>query len=155
MRHHRSLRRRRGAAAVEFAFVGPVVLLLVIGLLVGGMGVFRYQSVAHLAREASRFAAVHGGLYEREMEQPAADEESVKNFVLSSASALDPKKVECEVRWLYPDKMPLRADPDSEPPGQRILVNKVTVTVRYEWLPEAFLIGPIPLSSTSEMPISY
>ncbi len=33
--------------------------------------------------------------------------------------------------------------------------NTVSVTVSYQWLPELYLTGPITLSSTSVMPISY
>jgi Flp pilus assembly protein TadG len=55
--------RRPGAVLVETAVVLPVVLLLLLGLLVGGMGVVRYQEVAHLAREGARYASTHAGRY--------------------------------------------------------------------------------------------
>src|ERR1700757_4990277 len=58
LRRHR---RRHGATLVEGAIVYPFVLLLTIGLTVVGMGVFRYQQVAALAREGARYASVHGG----------------------------------------------------------------------------------------------
>src|SRR4051794_3955305 len=53
--------RRRGTTAVEAAIVYPVVLLLTLGVVIVGLGVFRYQQVANLAREGARYAAVHGG----------------------------------------------------------------------------------------------
>ena len=56
----RRLQRRRGAALVETAFVFPVLIVLMIGLIVGALGVFRYQEVASLAREGSRYASLHG-----------------------------------------------------------------------------------------------
>ena len=52
--------RRRGAAAVEFAAVAPVLILLLFGTVVGGLGIFRYHQVATLAREAARYASVRG-----------------------------------------------------------------------------------------------
>src|SRR6266404_7733612 len=55
---------RPGATVVEFAVVAPVTFLLILGLIVGGLGVFRYQEVAHLAREATRYASTHGGQYQ-------------------------------------------------------------------------------------------
>jgi Flp pilus assembly protein TadG len=58
--------RRRGAHLVECAFVFSILMVLMIGLLVCSMGVFRYQQVAYLAREAARYAAVHGGQYQQE-----------------------------------------------------------------------------------------
>src|SRR5438132_4562168 len=69
MRLENLTRRRRGTTLVEAAIVIPVTLFVVFGLVVGGVGVFRYQQVAHLAREAARFAAVHGGLYAQENAQ--------------------------------------------------------------------------------------
>ena len=35
--------KRPGAAVVEMAIVLPVMLLLVFALIIGGMGIFRYQ----------------------------------------------------------------------------------------------------------------
>jgi len=63
MLHRSRLRRRLGATILECAIVYPITFFLIFGLLVGGMGIFRYQEVAHLARECARFAATHGGLY--------------------------------------------------------------------------------------------
>ena len=56
---------RRGATSVEFAIVASTVLLLLIGLIVGALGVFRYQEIARLAREGARYAAVRGEAYAR------------------------------------------------------------------------------------------
>jgi Flp pilus assembly protein TadG len=58
----RSSRRRQGGQALaEFALVVPVLMLIVIGTLDVGRAVFAYDSVANAAREAARFAIVHGG----------------------------------------------------------------------------------------------
>ena len=46
----------RGAAtAVECAFILPVTFFLMFGLVVGAMGVFRYQEVCTLARDGARY----------------------------------------------------------------------------------------------------
>src|SRR6516225_4484419 len=58
--------RRSGTTIVESAIVYPVLLLLLIGLMVGGLGVFDYEQVAYAAREAARFASVHAGQYQRD-----------------------------------------------------------------------------------------
>src|SRR5947209_1409958 len=51
----------RGAAtAVECAFILPITLFLLFGLVVGSMGVFRYQEVATLARAGARYGSTHG-----------------------------------------------------------------------------------------------
>ena len=63
---------RRGAAAVEFAVISPVVFFFLIALVVGAFGVFRYQMVSSLAREAARYASVRGYKYSQVTGQPAA-----------------------------------------------------------------------------------
>src|SRR5262245_37729382 len=59
--------RRRGAVLVESAVVFPVFMILLLGLIVGGMGIFRYQQVAWLAREGARYASVRGADYKKEV----------------------------------------------------------------------------------------
>jgi Flp pilus assembly protein TadG len=52
--------RRRGTSAVEFALVAPILFMLLVGLMIGGLEVFRYQQVATLTRDCARYASVHG-----------------------------------------------------------------------------------------------
>src|SRR5438874_7743818 len=61
-----SPRQRLGALAVECAFVYPVTFFLLLGLVIGGMGIFRYQETAALARAGARYAATHGFQYRRD-----------------------------------------------------------------------------------------
>jgi len=131
--------RRRGAASVEFAIVSSTVLLLLIGLIVGALGVFRYQAVARLAREGARYAAVHGTYYSQTTGRPAATATDVyQNAILPAAVALTPARLSADVTW----------SPDNRPGG------KVTVTVRYQWVSEAYF-GTMTLSSTATMPVTY
>jgi hypothetical protein len=53
--------RERGQALVEFAFILPVTLVLLIALVDIGRVVWASDAVANAAAEAARFAAVHGG----------------------------------------------------------------------------------------------
>jgi Flp pilus assembly protein TadG len=130
---------RHGATTVEFAVVSSVVLLLLIGLIVGALGVFRYQEVGRLAREGARFAAVRGEAYSRATGRPSATSNDVmQKAILPNAVALDPTKLSADVTW----------NPDKQPGSQ------VTVTVRYQWLPEAYF-KPVTLSSTATMPVVY
>jgi Flp pilus assembly protein TadG len=168
----RHFRRCRGAAAVEFAVVAPVVLLFIFGLIVGGLGVFRYQEVAHLAREGARYASTHGGMYQQQgiAQQtgvPAvATSSDLSSYLATKMVLLDPSSLQVGVSWVdrsgapitySPVNMPIyvNVDPNLIPPGQQIIENNVRVTVTYQWLPEVFAFGPITLSSTSEMPMSY
>ena len=91
---------RRAASLVEFAFVAPLTFLLLLGLVIGGMGVVRYQQVAWLAREASRWASVHGAQYARETGNPAATANDVYQQVIAQeATALDLSKLSYSVTW--------------------------------------------------------
>jgi TadE-like protein len=59
------LPRRRGGQSgqglVEFAFVLPVFMALLLGMVDLGRGIWANNSVANAAREAARYATVHGG----------------------------------------------------------------------------------------------
>jgi Flp pilus assembly protein TadG len=48
---------QRGAVIVEFALVLPLLMMLVLGMVTAGIALDRGQSLAHGAREASRFGA--------------------------------------------------------------------------------------------------
>lgn len=131
--------RRRGASLVEFAFVAPVFFLLVIGLVVGGVGVFRYQQVASLAREGARYASVRGSKYQQVTGNPAATPADVyNNAILPGSVALDPAQLSSSVTW----------SPDNKQGST------VSVQVTYRWIPEAFL-GGVTLGSTSTVSMSY
>jgi hypothetical protein len=49
---------------------------------------------------------------------------------------------------------PTSYNPNSTPPGEP-QQNTVSVTVSYTWMPEMYLAGPITLTSTSTMPMSF
>src|SRR3954447_24481034 len=63
MRLRRPDGHRAGATLIESAIVYPSLFLIVLAIIVGGMGVFRYQEVAKLSRLAARYASVHGSQY--------------------------------------------------------------------------------------------
>jgi Flp pilus assembly protein TadG len=69
-------RKSRGQGLAEFALVLPVFLAMLIGMVDLGRAVWANNSVANAAREAARFAAVHGG----------SCEELVAGSVCSSAN---------------------------------------------------------------------
>lgn len=142
---------RRGATLVESAFVLSVLFFLLLSVVVGGYGVLRYQQLAMLAREGARYAAVHGGQYAQETGNTAATAADVyKNAILPYAVNLDPAHLSYAVTW-DTDNMPYHTTADYEKP----VANTVTVTVRYAWVPELYLVGPITLTSTSTMTMSY
>ena len=50
-----------GQGLVEFALVLPVFMVILIGMVDLGRAIWANNSVANSAREAARFASVHGG----------------------------------------------------------------------------------------------
>jgi Flp pilus assembly protein TadG len=149
--HHVGGKRRRGATTVEFAFVAPIMFFTILATIIGSLGVSRYQQVASLAREASRWASVHGSEYQQETGQPAATAEDIFNqAVLPSAVGLSPDALSYEVTWDR-SNIPLEVDEDVQNP----FGNTVTVTVSYQWFPEVYLVGPINLTSSSTDQVRY
>jgi Flp pilus assembly protein TadG len=83
--------RREGAAAVEFALVGPLLILLLIGIVVYGGWFLMAQSVQALASEGARAAV--GGL-------DAVERDALARREVTAAVrgvALDPDRTTIEV----------------------------------------------------------
>ncbi|HXG12772.1 MAG TPA: TadE/TadG family type IV pilus assembly protein [Gemmataceae bacterium] len=142
---------RRGATVVENAIVLPFTFFLIFALVVGSMGIFRYQEVSSLAREGARYASTHGYQYRKDAGLPMGTPEEWKKDIYDNAIAprmvaLDPSRLSVSVSW--PDVVNQPGKPDNWPGS------KVDVTVSYDWFPEMYLIGPIRLTSTSSMPIT-
>ncbi len=132
---------RSGSTAVEAAVVLPVLFIFMFGLIVGGMGVFRYEEVAMLAREGSRWASVHGATWQSDTGGTAVTADDVYNNAMKPLSvALDSSKLTYSVTY----------NPDRTSP-----TSTVTVTVNFQWFPEAYLVGPINLSCTSTRLMAY
>lgn len=85
------LRTREGAAAVEFALVGPILILLLIGIVVYGGWFLTAQTVQAVASEGARAAV--GGL-------DAAERETLARGEVATAVrgvALDPRRTSVQV----------------------------------------------------------
>lgn len=143
---------RRGASIVEFALVAPLAILILVGLIVSGLGIFRYIEIAALAREASRWASVRGGDFQTETNRGALTAKEVyDNVIAPRGVALDMSQLTYTVTW-----------PNGQSPYRTRVVNgsvvpvrnTVKVTIRYQWAPEAYL-GVGMLSSTSESVIEH
>jgi Flp pilus assembly protein TadG len=145
---------RRGATAVEAAFVLPVVFMFIFGMVVIGLGIYRYQQVAALAREGARYASVHGTQYAAETGNTAATAANIyDSAILPLAVGLSANQLNYSVSWNTTNS-PTSYNPNSIPPGAPIN-NTVSVTVSFNWIPELYIAGPINLTSTSTMPMSY
>jgi Flp pilus assembly protein TadG len=144
---------RRGATLVEVAIVLPVTFFLVIGLVVGVLGVFRYQEVASVTRAAGRYASTHGAQYRKDAGLATGTATDWKadinaNAVQPALVLLDPNLLTLQTNW--PDVINLPGKPDNWPSSTAM----VTITITYQWIPELYLVGPYYLSSTSCVVIS-
>jgi Flp pilus assembly protein TadG len=147
-RRHRPCR-RRGANLVEAAIVYPVVLLLLLGVIVVGLGMFRYNQVAELAREGARWASVRGAQYSSDTGNAAATSTEVGNYVKGLAAGLDPNSLTVTTTWNTSNAL-------THTSGNLTIKNTVSVTVSYPWIPEAFFGGAtLTMQSTSVMTMNY
>lgn len=53
--------RERGQALLEFALILPIFVVAILGMIDIGRAIWANNAVANAAREAARYAAVHGG----------------------------------------------------------------------------------------------
>lgn len=144
--------RRRGAIALENAVVLPVLSSLLLGVIVLGLGVYRYQEMAYLC-EGARWASVHGTQYASDTGNAAATDDDVyTNAIQPRMTCLDPTQFSYAVTWST-SNAPYHTTIDSNNNLVKS-ANTVTVAVSYNWVPEAFL-GGVTLKSTSVMPMSY
>jgi hypothetical protein len=144
--------------------------MFMLGMTLVGVGVFRYQQVAELAREGARYASVHGSQYASDTGNAAAAASDIyTNAISPKAVGLDPNSLSYTVQWGTASsgsmqwtswdssgKTPTSANPNSSPPGAPI-TNVVKVTVTYTWSPYVYKVGSLGLSSSSSstMPMSY
>jgi len=124
-------KKRRGAAAVEFAVVAPVFLLLVFGMIEYGRMVMVQQVITNASREGARVAVLDGS--------ENADVQTIVNQYLSSGSITGAT---------------ITVTPTN--PEEANFGEPVTVTVdipfsQVSWLPSPMYLGGTTLSATTVM----
>lgn len=87
-------RRQRGSAMIEAALIFPVLITMVFGLVQFGQYLLAYNFVAYAAREATRYASVHG----KDSAKPATAE-SIEQYVRNLAMGVDPARVRVTSAW--------------------------------------------------------
>ena len=117
---------------LESSVVMLILFFLIVGLIDVGRGVWVYNSLSAAAREASRYAIVHGN-----RSSSPATSTTVENYVENKLPGIAPVTV--NTTWI-----PDNSDGSS-----------VRVTVQYDYQPVVALFFPVQLSATSEMAISY
>jgi Flp pilus assembly protein TadG len=136
---------RRGTTLVEFSIVSSVTILILIGLLVFSLCIFSYQQVARVARDAARWASVHGTGYAQMTGNAAATATAVyTNAIVPNATGLNLSNLTYTVTW-----------PNGNSPYHTTTVsgatvnvaNTVTVTINYTCISIPHF--PLAVSSTS------
>ena len=127
--------RSRGQSYTEFALVALGMLILIFAIMQGASAVSANNFVINAARDAARYAMVHGA----NSPQPATATD-VKNFVLAEAQGINTQAVTVTTTW----------SPNNNPG------NTVKVQVAYSFAPIARIASTVTLSlsSTSQMVIS-
>lgn len=91
---------RRGSVLIEGALVLAVLLAVACGLVEAGRYLLAWNFVSFAAREATRYAEVHGASSRR----PATPQD-VERFVIGRAIGVDPSLIRVKTEWL-PDSNP-------------------------------------------------
>lgn len=85
------LRRQDGAAATEFAFIAPILILLFFGIVWFGLYIYRAQVLESATREGARVASVGG------------DVADVRAAVVSAAQTFTPAQLTVDGSSTYCD----------------------------------------------------
>jgi hypothetical protein len=138
----------------------PVFLLLLLGIVVGGIGIFHFQQTACLSREAARWISVRCADYEKDTDLASPTKDDIwAQVIVPLAVSMDTTQLSMKVEWI--DKANnLVVDWDSAPKDVRSLTplgeyvtNTVRVSIRYQW--NTGLFGTRTLSSVCEWPIAF
>ena len=152
--------RSRGQALVEFAFVFPLIMFLAFAFLDVGRAVFEYNTLTNAARSAARVAVVNqidpaAGPWNCQANKPVESVVSpnwtFRGCAMTAGAALGVTSADVTVSYAPPPGVSLEC-------SSRLHVGcLVTVTVTNVYTPitpvAGSIIGPIPMSATSEMPI--
>lgn len=128
---------RHGQALVEFAIGLGLLLLLVFGVVDLGRAVFAYNSIAHCAREGTRYAIVHGSQSTTPV-GPAANDATLEAWVRRFATGLQASQFSVTSTWVGP------SGAANNQPG-----STVTVVVGYNFQPATMFFMPLSLRSQS------
>lgn len=116
-------RARRGVALVEAAILYPVFLLLLLGILVMTLGMFRYGQLSSLTWEAARWASVRG-----------LDHQNHGPDYTREQTLLPPSKAEIVER--IDPRILFGFNPDPSKADATIDPGLTTVALDYVWKPE-------------------
>lgn len=139
-----SRRSLSGQAATEFGMAVVPLMLMMTGTIFFGLGVYSYNFVAQSARDATRYASVHGS-----SSSSPATSDSIRSFVIAEAKDITSSQLTVTTNWWNKSGDSVASGSSAGPGG------KVKVTVTYTLQPFYPVKTALSLSSSSQMVISY
>ncbi len=153
----RRRRGQRGQSLVEFAFVLPIIVLVIVAFVEIGRAVFAWNTIANAARQGARVAAVNqlpdvtDCDESRPIEDPYEPHWSIRGCAIAAGGALGITSANVTVSYAAPPSTTLACDPTLHVG----CIAAITVTYDYavstpfvNWFIQSFT-----MSQTSEMPI--
>ena len=126
----------RGASVLEFGLVVLVFYAFVFGVVDFGRAVYSYHFVSYAAREATRYAIVHGA----ESSDPATATDIAQYVKNITPDGINPNAITVSTTWT----------PDNSP-GSDV---RVQVQDDFHFIMPPLLTSPMTFSSASQMVIS-
>jgi Flp pilus assembly protein TadG len=131
-----SRRNDKGASVLEFGLVVLVFYAFVFGVMDFGRALYSYHFVSHAAREATRYAIVHGA----QSADPATAYDIAQYVRSLTPEGIDPNAITVSATW----------SPNNSP-GSNV---KVQVQDNFHFAMPLLLTTQLNLSSASQMVIS-
>jgi Flp pilus assembly protein TadG len=154
---HRGRAGQRGQSLVEFAFVLPIIVLLIAAFIEIGRAVFAYNTIANAARQGARVAVVNQLAdttdcdESRPIEDPYEPHWSIRGCALAAAAALGISAANVSISYSSPPSTTLSCDPTLH------VGCLAAITVTYDYSVSTpflnWVIRSFTMSQTSEMPI--
>jgi Flp pilus assembly protein TadG len=146
-------KRRSGTTMVEMALVGPLALVMILGIVDIGLTVWSYNNISEAVREGGRYAQIHGSKYAAwytgppsppasapPASGPTANDPNVEKVVRGYV-AVDPKNLTVLSSW---------------PNGNNNPNSPVTVEATFSYSPLlVFGLGTLTLHTKTTMYINY
>jgi Flp pilus assembly protein TadG len=150
----RGTAKARGSTLTEFAFVLPLLAMMMFGVIDFGRALYTYHFVSNAAREATRWASVRGGQCTAWPQACPAIQADVQNYVAGIAPpGIDPSPQTLAVTaaWMPPPENPASCIGAANNPGCAV---QVQVTYNFKFLLPFLPTSTYAMQSTSEMIIS-
>jgi Flp pilus assembly protein TadG len=142
----------RGSTLIEFAFMLPLLAMLIFGIIDFGRALYAYHFVSNAAREATRWASVRGNQCSAFTQACPADQLDVQNYVDGIVPpGISTQGLSVSTAWMPPPENPASCPTSANAPGCAV---QVQVNYNFQFMLPFLPKGTYAMQSTSEMIIS-